>query len=420
MNQVAVVKNNPYVFLSRTHVKHVATFSSVARKQDLIFVLLIMIFSQVCLNVFYCSSPTAPVDVSNTQWGAFGAHGWKRKRAHIFRGLGVIIVWVQDLGFKLLSWESVGQTVHHLSFASRKKKKKKNRTIRREKVCTPTSRYRDINVWRCSVCVGWNHPGWPIPRIVSSMRKAGELCSGGQILMFGWQPLCSIITLEEKQMHSSACWEGRCLNHSLGKGVRRDKTQLSSRRLWTWVTSQCRFPSQHLKRTRGVPKRRHFIGSVSARVFSDDVSNFISLFLVMSHASPRIPLRPHLFHKERSSHRLYSALLVPCCQVSVWVSEATVGGGGRRPLSTNACGCRANSLEFTPDCVREAMRLGPQLWNVSMTITQTPQSDSGSARAVNCHYLPRHKTKCDYSETDRVVLVRLYKLVGWVITEEKN
>lgn len=91
--------------------------------------------------------------------------------------------------------------------------------------------------------MGWNHPGpaRPVPRIVSSVRKAGELCSSRQILMFGWQPLCSIITLEEKQMHSSACWEGRCLNCSLGKGVRRDKTQLSSRRLWTWVTSQCRF-----------------------------------------------------------------------------------------------------------------------------------------------------------------------------------
>lgn len=177
--------------------------------------------------------------------------------------------------------------------------------------------------------------------------------------MFGWQPLCSIITLEEKQMHSSACWEGRCLNCSLGKGVRRDKTQLSSRRLWTWVTSQCRFPPpppQRPKRTWGVPKRRHFIGSASAPVFSNDVSNFISLFLVMSHATSRIPVRPHLFHKERSSRRLYSALLVPCCQVSVWVSEATVGGGGSRPLSTNACGCRVNSLEFTPDCVREAMR----------------------------------------------------------------
>lgn len=95
-----------------------------ARKHELIFVLLHHDLQSKLLNVFYCSSPSAPVDVTNTQWGAFGAHGWKRKRAHIFRGLGVIIVWVQDLGLKLLSWECVGQNVHHLSLVSRKKKKK--------------------------------------------------------------------------------------------------------------------------------------------------------------------------------------------------------------------------------------------------------------------------------------------------------
>lgn len=37
--------------------------------------------------------------------------------------------------------------------------------------------------------------------VCMSMGKAGELCSSGQTIVFGWQPLFSIIRHEEKQMH---------------------------------------------------------------------------------------------------------------------------------------------------------------------------------------------------------------------------
>ena len=110
--------------------------------------------------------------MSPTRSEVFGVHCWERKKGAHFSWISFSCCLGSGFGFlSCSSWECVGQNVQHLSFVSWEKKPIQNNTLWRE-TWAPLTRVndvksvqqqrleiRDTDMWRCSVCGGWNPPG---------------------------------------------------------------------------------------------------------------------------------------------------------------------------------------------------------------------------------------------------------------------
>ena len=87
---------------------HMGTFSFFARKHDLIFVLLHHELQSKLFKRVYCSSPSAPVDVTNTQWGVRCSRLGKKKGRTFFLDylqlLSGFRLWVFKLFIMRMRW----------------------------------------------------------------------------------------------------------------------------------------------------------------------------------------------------------------------------------------------------------------------------------------------------------------------------